>query len=411
MMKKECIKYILVFFTLIFIFFSYSTLVALLPTKNIKKNIEKSISEMAPEGTYPKGMINKKQYQMDNFTDALILSQNYSIDNRQPVTSALVPKYAKDTAINVFNSTIRQVEHNDVHLISYPRYWHGNTFLLRPFLLFTDYSEIRWILYVISSLLFLILGIKLFQIFGMIKTFAFFLGLWFVNIFITQFSIQLFVTVSIAIIACILMCNHYHNRKKILLLAFIFGALTSYFDLLTTPLLTCGLPLIVYLSAEKEDVFKKRFSSLVAFVLLWSIGYALTWCSKWALATIFTDINVFKDALHTASYRISSEDFSRCDAVIENYKLLPNFFIYLILTLLLPFIVMFFNKKEIKTNILLLIVVTFPYLWFLVVAQHSWWHWWFTYRIQAISIIALFFICINFISWDKIEKLIHKKKE
>jgi len=187
-------------------------------------------------------------------------------------------------------------------------------------------------------------------------------------------------------------------------LAFVFGCLTSYFDLLTAPLLTCGLPLIVYLSTENEDSFRKRLLSLFLYAILWGVGYALTWASKWALATIFLDVNVFKDAFDTVLYRTSIEHNSRFDAISVNYGLLPNTLINIILLLLLPLVIIFFNRSKIKTNLLLLIVAIFPYIWFFVAAQHSWCHWWFTYRIQAISIIALFFIFINFISWDKINK-------
>ena len=395
-------KYVIVFFTLNFVFFTFSTLVSLLPTKNIKKNVAISITEMESDGCYPFGIINKREFQMDNFTDAIVLSQNYSIDNKKPVLSALNATFAIRKG-NPLLETKRQIDsEDDLKFTNYARYWHGNTFLIRPFLMFTDYSEIRWILYVVSSLLSLILGIKLFQTIGMRKTIAFFLGLLFVNVFITQFSIQFFTTVNLSIIACILICKHFNNPQKILLVSFIFGCLTSYFDLLTAPLLTCGLPLIIYISAQKEKSFVKRLSSLCLFAVLWGVGYALTWVSKWTVGTVFTDINVFKDALDTTLYRISSEDFSRFNAIIDNYKLLPALFIFMVLVVLTPLLVLFFNKKALKTNLLLLIVAAFPYIWFLVVAQHSWWHSWFTYRIQAISIISLFFIFINFISWDKI---------
>jgi hypothetical protein len=194
------------------------------------------------------------------------------------------------------------------------------------------------------------------------------------------------------------------------MISFIIGCLTAYLDLLTAPLLTCGLPLIVYLSVEDEDTFKKKLQSLFLFAVLWGVGYTFTWASKWALGTVFTDMNVFKDAFDTILYRAGSKGFSRVDAITSNFNLLPIVTVNLLLILLLPLVILFFNKKAIKTNLLLLIVATFPYLWYLVLAQHSWWHPWFTYRIQAISIIAVFFIFINFISWDKVNLTLQKIK-
>jgi len=411
-MKKEIKKYLLVFISLIAIFFTYSVLVCSLPNKTIKKNVTKSVSDMVmPDGeNYPYAIIHKQECKMDNFTDAIILSQNYTIDNKQPLKSAMYGRFAKLHNFNIVEALERQTNSEEIKLINYPRYWFGSTFLIRPFLLFTNYTVIRWVLYAVSSILFLVLGIKLFKITGTLRTVAFFMGLLFVNVFVTQFSIQFFSVVALSTIFCILICNHFENRKKILLLSFIIGCLTSYFDLLTTPLLTCGLPLIVYLLAEKEKVFSKRISTLLLFCLLWGIGYAFTWASKWGLGTIFTDMNVFQNAMETALYRTSIETNSRTDAIIANFSLLPLFIICLILSLLFPLVILFFNKKAIKTNLLLLLLTTFPYFWYLVLAQHTWWHYWFTYRIQAISISAIFIIFINFINWDKVSNFFRKKQ-
>jgi len=410
-MKKEIIKYTVVFLTLIVIVFTYSVLVVLLPDRNIKKNITKSVHAMMEEGDYAYGIIHKRQFFLDNFTDAIFLSQNYSFDRTHPVNAVMLVKSAGFANLGPLDAVKRQVDLEDVYIDGYPRYWHGNSFLLRPFLLVADYSFIRWLLYAVSSILLLILGIKLFQTLGMLKTIAFATGLLCVNIFVTQFSIQFCTVVILAVITSILMCKHFRNRKKILLISFIIGCLTAYFDLLTAPLLTCGLPLIVYLSAKNEDTFKKKLQSLFLFAILWGVGYALTWASKWALATMLTDINVFKNAFETILYRTGSEDFSRFEAITDNFKYLPVVFMNLIFTFLLLLSIVFFNKKAIKTNLLLLIVATFPYLWYLVLAQHSWCHPWFTYRIQAISIIAILFILINFISWDKVRKITFPKKK
>ena len=410
-MKKAILKYILVFIGLIIIFISYSTVVCLFPTEKIKKNVGKDISNMVKEGDYPYAIINKKQYQMDNYTDALVLSINCGIDNTKPFSSVMYAKRYYCENVGSVAECVQQQIDKDEWKLSYPRYWHGNSFLLRPFLFFTDYSTIRWILYTISNILLIILSIKLYQRLGIKKTVAFVVGLLFVNIFVTQFSIQFFPIITLAVIACILMCIYYKNRQKILLISFIVGCLTSYLDLFTTPLLTCGLPLIIYLSIENENSLKNRFLDLFLFGFLWAIGYFFMWFSKWGLATIFTDINVLENAFNQTVSWSNTDDFSRFDAIRENFRLLPMFFICMILTLLFPLVVFFFNKKNLKTNLLLLIVVTLPYLWYFIIARPCWWHWWFSYRTQAIAIIAVFFIFINFISWDKIKNLLSRKKK
>jgi hypothetical protein len=405
-MKKEVLKYVIVFFGLMAIFVSFATLSSLLPPERIKKNIVKTVDNMALQQDYPFAIIPQKPYTMDNFTDALVLSQNYAIDHTKPFNAAMCLNFAYDQ--NMTKSLQKQVT-SEPCLTNYVRYWHGNTFLLRPFLFFTDYETIRWILYVVSNILMLILGIKLYQTLGMKKAIAFTLGLLFVNLFVTQFSIQFFTTVNLAVIVSILMCLYFNQRKKILLISFITGCLTAYFDVLTTPIFTCGLPLIVYISAKTDENFKKRVTTLLLFSMLWAAGYGLMWFSKWTLATLFTDINALKDGFNTFLYRTSSEDFSRFEVIKQIFSMQHTFFLCLIITLLLPLVLFFFNKKEIETNLLLSIVGIYPFLWYLFAAQHSIWHDWFTYRTLAVFIIALFFVLINFISWNKIAQLGAKK--
>jgi len=362
-MKKEIIKYIVVFLGLITIFVGYSTLVCSLPTERIKTNISSDIFEMSHEGDYPFAIISKRPYFMDNYTDAMMLNINYTLDNKNPLKAAMTAEWSNFVDENMTGSLQKLTNGETCSWTGdYARYWHGNAYLLRLFLFFTDYSTIRWMLYVISSVLMLILSVKLYQTLGMKKSVAFVTGLLFVNVFVTQFSIQFFTTVHLAIIASILMCVYSKSRKKILLISFIIGCLTSYFDLFTTPLLSCGLPLIVYVSLEEEDSLKNRFISVFLFGFLWAIGYLLTWVSKWALGTIFTDINVFKNAFDQFLTWSNNDGFSRFDAITDNFALLPVSFIYMILALLLPLVIIAFNKKAIKTNLLLLIAVALPYI-------------------------------------------------
>jgi len=50
------------------------------------------------------------------------------------------------------------------------------------------------------------------------------------------------------------------------------------------------------------------------------------------------------------------------------------------------------HKFNWKKAILFLLVGLAPYLWYLVLSNHSYVHWWFTYRLQAITVMCLFFM-------------------
>ena len=405
---KLFIKLLKIFVLLIIALTIGSILICMLPNKTIKKNIEKSLPELLEQRNYPKAIIEKKSYQMDNFTDGIFLSQNYHIDPKSPVQSAML------VSIGVYSWDIaetleQQINSNEFSYRDYPRYWQGNTFLLRILLLLGTFSTIRWLLYVVSSLLICILCVKLYQNVGLPKMLIFMFGLLCVNIFVTQFSMQFFTVIALSMIASILICNKFQSKSGIIpIIFFVIGCLTSYFDLLTAPLLTLGLPLIVFIMLQEQyqqDIsWKAGLKGIFLFSVIWAIGFAFTWGAKWAIGTALTEMNVFKDAYENILIRTSTEDYSRFDVIIENVNMLPLVFINIVVLCLALLAIFFFNKKGIKNFVFFLCISIFPYIWFLVLSNHSYLHSWFTYRIQAIAICGILLSLASLISWDKTKK-------
>ena len=143
------------FVILIAAYFAFAVLSCLLPDKSIKAHISESAPVIAEEGLYPKAIINKEQCQMDNFTDALIMNQIHSIDRKQPVKSArrMVRMSEKGRDWDQTGLLLRTVNGETLEARHYARYWHGNTFLFRPFFLIMDFLTLRHILFIVSSLL------------------------------------------------------------------------------------------------------------------------------------------------------------------------------------------------------------------------------------------------------------------
>jgi hypothetical protein len=381
----------------------------MIPNNRIKHNIAESVPALLEQGNYPYAIIHKKEYTLDNFTDGIFLSQNYRIDPKEPVRSAMLMPIAV-WSWDLPETLQQQVEGTDLRYRDYPRYWNGNTLLLRPLLLLSHYSNIRWIMYAVSSLLLFLLFAKLYQKTGLKKMLAFAAGLICVNIFVMQFSLQFFSVAVLGIIGSILVCyNHESNPKSVPLIIFIIGCLTSYFDMLSTPLITLGLPLIVFLMLRKETSLKEGFKELILYSAIWVIGFACTWASKWLIGTLLTDVNVFADAYENMGLHTGSEVPSRIDVIIQNIDLLPAAFLYPVLGFLFLLSVFFFNKKGIKNSILLLFLSIYPIAWYFVLSGHSSIHYWFTYRSLAIFVICILLIFINLISWEKIKSKIPAK--
>ena len=392
---KTVLPYCKAFVLLIAAYFCFAVLSCMLPDKQIKSNIEKSAPGLVSEGLYPKAVIRLKQCQMDNYTDALIMSQIYRINRKQPVRAAMKMVRADEIGHDWDQAglLLRMTKGEDLEEATYARYWHGNSFLFRPFFLLMDFTLLRWWLFAISTLLMVALLCMFYREAGLLKTLALASGFVATCGFVTQFSMQFFPILALTVITCMLVIKRGESKRSGLLF-FVVGSMACYFDLLTTPLLTLGMPLAVMLALKRNEDFrlKDNLLEILRLSVLWGVGFALTFVSKWALATLILGHNVFAEAFNVGLYRLGVDDFTRWDAVGKNFKMLVLPMIVIPALLLIVINVVRRKKFNVKKALLFLLVGLMPYLWFLVLSNHSYLHWWFVYRLQAISVVCLFFM-------------------
>lgn len=389
---KTILPFCKAFVLLIASYFVFAVLSCLLPDQSINKNIKESAEKLVNEGLYPKAIISLSQCQMDNFTDALIMNQICSIDRSRPVRSAM-RVYRSSEQGRDWDQTgllFRKMNGEDLDSHHYARYWHGNTFLFRFFFLVMDFNTIRWTLFVVSGMLMVMLICAFYQKAGLVKTLALSSGFLVTCGFVTQFSMQFFPVLALTLIGCLLVIKRIES-KNLGMLLFVIGSLTCYFDLLTAPLLTLGMPLAVLLSLNEDNPFKLKdnFINLAKLTLLWGLGFALTFFTKWVLATLILGQNILADAYNTGLYRMEAEEFTRWDALSRNFKMIQLWMIVVAVVLFIIFNVLKHKKFNYKKAVLFVLIGLAPYVWYLILSNHSYLHWWFTYRIQAITIACL----------------------
>lgn len=380
------------FTILIAAYFAFAVLSCLLPDRSIKAHIAESAPIMPEEGLYPKAIINKEQCQMDNFTDALIMNQIYSIDRKQPVKSAMrmIRMSEKGRDWDQTGLLLRTVNGETLEEQHYARYWHGSTFLFRPLFLAMDFVTLRLVLFIVSSLLIVMLLCAYYPKAGLTKTIALAMGFLVTYGFVMQFSMQFFPVLALTLIGGLIVIKR-EKSANFGLLFFIIGSLTCYFDLLTAPLLTLGIPLAVMFSLKRDDEFKLKDNLIETskIILLWGLGFALAFVTKWALATLVLGQNILADAYEVSLYRMEAEDFSRWDAVAKNFKMLHLGIIGIAAAIFIIINLLKHKRFEYKKAILFLIIGLAPYAWYFLLANHSYQHWWFTYRLQAITVVCL----------------------
>lgn len=392
MKMKDVTKFIKVFVLLIASYFVFAVLSCLLPDKTIEAHIAQSAPGLAEEGSYPNAIITWDQCQMDNFTDALIMNQIYNIDRKHPVRSAMIVNRSSEGGLDWDQPglLLRRVHGEELKSHQYSRYWHGNTFLFRFVLLLMDFNMLRWTLYLISGLLMVMLLCAYYPEAGTLKTMVLSFGFLVTCGFVTQFSMQFFPVLALTLIGSLLVIKR-DKSKDFGLLFFIVGSLTCYFDLLTAPLLTLGIPLAVMLSLNKESQFdlKRNLLTIIKLILLWGLGFALTFFMKWVLASLILGQNVLADAYEVALYRMDTEDFTRWDALSRNFKMIPLWMIIVAVAVLIVIDVVRHKRLNCKKALAYLLVGVMPLVWYLLLSNHSYIHWWFTYRLLAITITCL----------------------
>ncbi len=401
---KNITKYSKVFLLLVALYFAFGVVSSCLPDRSIKRHIAESAPVIAAEGLYPKAILSVEQCQTDNFTDALIMNQIYSIDRQHPVKSAMrmTRMSEKGRDWDQTGLLLRTVNGETLKEQHYARYWHGSSFLYRLLFLVMDYTTMRFILFIVSSILILALALSYYRQAGRAKTLALSAGFLLAYGFVTQFSLQFFPALAITLIGSTIIVRRYES-DNFGLLFFIIGSLVCYFDLLTTPLLTLGIPLAVWLSLNKENCFDLKHNILrtIRFTLLWGVGFALTFFAKWGLATLILGQNIFADAYEVSLYRMEAEEFTRWDAVTKNFGMLNLGFIGIVAAVYLLFNLMKHKILDYKKAILFLLIGLAPYAWYFILANHSYQHWWFTYRLQAVTIVCLLFLLCDgfFVKW------------
>lgn len=389
---RNIVKYSKVFLLLIAAYFVFGVLSSWLPDKSIKRHIAESAPGIAAEGLYPRLFNDMEQYRMDNFTDALMMNQIYNIDRKHPVKAAMkmIRSSEQGRDWDQPGLLVRRVNGEMLEEQHYSRYWHGGSFLYRPLFMLMDWATLRYVLFIVSSILLLLLACAYYQKAGWLKTLALSAGFLLTYGVVTQFSMQFFPVLALAVIGSLLVIKG-DASKGFGLLFFIIGSLTCYFDLLTTPLLTLGIPLAVMLSLKSNQgfLFKDNFVEVVKLILLWGLGFALTFVTKWALATLVLGQNIFSDAYEVSLYRMEADEFTRWDAVVKNVEMLNWWMVGIMAVAMLVFSLFRRGKFIYKKILLFLIIALMPYVWYLILSNHSYLHWWFTFRLQAVTVVCL----------------------
>ena len=409
-------KKLLATYIVLLILFTTSIIAAFtIPTSFIRKNVIESAIQIKEEGLWfkPFGLF---LFQIDNMTDCLMMNISVSADENNTIKAAMTAEFAQPSNGGIMyhemaNTTLmaaekgRQAatEHDE-----YSRYWHGYQIILRPLLCIFNYKQIRIINYIIFTSLFSIVIILLYRNAGKVASLSFLAAMFATNIFIIPLALQFSTCFYIAFLSMIVLLSRpdiTKDKNKSAVTFFTIGAVTSFMDFLTTPILTLGLPLAAAMMADNKGK-DTPIRNIAANSMAWLGGYASLWASKWIVASIVTGENMVAGALANAQYRIGDTivfggnlmSFGQFLSKITESQQYKSLFALLILAaaaaVTATAVLLYRKRAYLKSYGWLLVIAAMPALWFAVLKNHSIQHIFYTWRDWILTIwCVITFIC------------------
>ncbi|MCI8760719.1 MAG: hypothetical protein HFJ34_06395 [Clostridia bacterium] len=416
-MGRKVASYSIVFIIMLMIFSMAMLISYALPNQSIQEHIKESKDIILRSNGNPFFGEEVKGAILDEYTDLLILNTAMN-KGKEEEENILVRAFENsrfsEEGGNQFLSLEQTLEDENLYNNQeYARYWHGNQTIIRPLLLIFNIEEMRFLFYIVMFLLLMIATISIAKNLNNKYAIALFFSMIVVCFFIIPSSLQYISVFAITLFTIILVNILYKIKKEELYpyLFFIIGGCTSFFDLLTTPILTLGMPLLFVVllkNKEKCDV-KQTILEIIKLSILWCISYASIFFAKWVIASIVLQKDVITVAINNIIFRANGNESyptTRLGAIQKNLEFLNNkvLNICFIFIIVIWFIMMINNKKkikDIKIVIPLLFVSLYPYIWYFTFAGHSMIHSYFTYRAQAIAVLGVLcsmIQCIDFAS-------------
>ncbi len=416
-MKKVLFRSILLLLCSIACGYLFLVIVFCIPQNRIFVNLANSVSVLERDSK-EEMIFGYPSSRLDVFTDGAMLNATlHTNDESVFKRAAACYQYLYDDLDReqAFITYFEPREPDDV--MSYPRYWHGILVALKPAFLFFNYSDIR----VINCLG--QIAVVCFTVYAFVRKRlnryipAVFIMYLFLMPFTLPLSIQYSSVFYIGFVSLTLLIWNYDLLKednRVIYLFLMTGILTSYFDLLTYPVFTLGVPLTGYvLIRSGEDRHNiscyEKWTGLIACGVAWFAGYAGMWAGKILVSIPFFGMGSITDAFDNIGKRsvtgAAGEGITYMDALNANLFMYKNglfknslidYTVVVIITLLYSVLIKKskFNRSDAFCFMCIMVI---PFAWYLVTAEHAHVHAFMTYRNMAVSVFAYCVMIVNLI--------------
>ena len=378
--------------------------VCAMPSGAMDKNLHASADVFAREGIYPV-LFPWCNSRLDSTTDALILLISACDTADSPVTQAMSGTWntlsTAETASNVL------VQHYGAGIPfdgsePYYQYWHGYQVIIRPLLCMLDYSSIRMLNGVLQTGLLIILCVLMVRC-GMRRyILPYLISVAMLMPVALAMSLQFsscYYILTLGSIAILLAKDHLDQKDGLIFLY--IGIAAAYFDFLTYPAATLGIPAVFYCCVRKNSPVRDAFCRGVKVCFAWGVGYGLMWAGKWLFGSLILRKNILAIASDKVTERSSGDGnmlhniHAALSANIKTFLHTPVSILVFLLAVIFC-IVLLRQLCRKQQTVCYAASVIFPFLvlavvpiaWYLVTSQHAVIHYWFTNKALMVSVFA-----------------------
>ena len=387
-----------------------------LPVAPIQQHLAEGIPYTGADfdHTYP-SLLPLSSSMIDGFTDSLILLESGSDISDTLLHNALLVPHSKISSQN--DSDINPAQTLYAHYIkgvpftavaTYARYWHGYLVLTKPLLSVFNFRQIQLLNGIVQlGLVALVCWLLKRRALG--AYIPAFLLVWLMLMPLALFLCMQFTPCWLIALVCTLLLlrmDDAHLASHGWLVFLYSGIAVAYFDFLTYPLMAFGIPAVFYALLMRQQRSEYTLARLIRSCIVWGWGYAAMWASKWVLATLLTSENVLRDAFSQVAFRSSSSTAVSgitCSAISTLFANLSLFFFTPASLAVLAFI--FYTAYKMyraghlpwarlqKQLLFYGLLGALPILWYTLLRNHSYIHFWFTKNALSVFVLCILFSC------------------
>jgi len=398
------------------------------PAERLNARIAARADVLFDEGNNPVRRWLWGSYVGDNYTDAWMLSIAMIDRDGSPTLDTLQGAYFGPEDAPFIGGAVSALRDRLATSANankqYLRYWHGYVVALRPLFLVFDYLQVRLFNLVALSTLALSVVVSLARRAGAGAAVAFIVAWLLVAPTVIAGNLQyvsVFYISMIGMLGVLALGTRRQPESWDVELFLSLGMATSFFDFLTAPLVTWGLPILTLLALVRSQTSHGGLPRLVVRSAgAWGIGYVAFWAAKWVLGMVFAGPQALADAAGAVSgHTVEGSDLlGRFQTIAINFgRLVPTSGggiikptaqsaipagVALLLACTLWFVIWRMSRAPIRNASVvatILVVGVAPYVWYVLAAPHSSGNNFFTFRAQAVTVFALGLAAAYSIDW------------